>query len=1525
MEIKKINTNKKISKEGENNIRPKTEFPKESNIQNNNKNDILKVLIYIYYYEKNVLNVENGIKFNRNEKYYLIKTTWIKEFKKYYDYNNISKYLDNYALISKNKKKIPINLNHLSDNKLLERIKIYLNNFNSYLLSKQLKENLKDSNISIFPTKSKNNFIYYSSGYIIDSKILEIFENYIFEGQKIKIKPINIFNKENNIFLSFLINKPNVFVTIGNLNSELIFTGNSCIWYYNLKTFEIEKNILLNKSFKDYIISRKCQENDLNVQTLKKEENKKLVYIGQFFIFHLNDLNSNIRNDKRVTSSKPLERKLIDKSTDIYSTNNSTLNRNEQSFKKIIDDNDLIRRNQTHFQTPKNVFKPKMNMNNNNIQEKSNILSTIQEEFNKVQKNSKIKLQNIGNNTGNNKQNEQVKLLTNELKNSKNKKFIAQLSEEKRNLMEKDKNQEQLKILNSSKNIKGNEKDEKNKNCLNEKEVVRLDNLLSNKREHNIDHKELNENIELKSNNEELKKVSRQKDEQIQKLKNENQKKMKEKDEENKKLKQLLNNLQKDNQSLKNNEKESQKKINSMIDDQKKKDDDINELNKKYNEIQMKLENQENAYNKLKEKEDEELTKINQLQNQLKEKDETINNITGRKDEKVEELEKEILSLKNMLNDQLERDKEIEKLKKELNDKNNLIKENRQKNEQIQNIKNENKLKIKEKEEENKKLKEVLDNLQKDYHSLKNNEKESQNIINSMIDQQNKKGDEFNELKQKYNEIQKELENQENAYNQLKEKEVEESKKIYQLQSQLDEKDEKNKYILNEKEVKIEELEKKISSLKNLLNNQTERENKIDNLNNENNKLKSEIANKDNQIKMRKVEIENNLKNKENELTNKINENIKLKSNNEELKKESKQKDEQIQKLKNEYQLNIEEKEKEIKKLKQLLNNLQKEDENLKINNLKESQKIINSMIEEQKKKDDELNDLNKNYQSIQMELEKEKSAFNKSEKKYKNVIKEKDQLQKQLSEKEGIINSLNKRIKSLESLKNDKEKKKKELNEQIFQKEKEINDKISFLEDKENMIENENKKFIDNKKQNEELKKENIKLINKNKELENQIKDKLLQINQNNYNINRNQNSLLNNAQSNQIINYNVNNIQRQNQEFQNPIPNPNDYPPKEKDPLKDYNEPTLIGLNNIGATCFMNSTLQCLSQTAYLTNYFLKDSKYTKIMNNNTAKQNKNLTQLSPVYLELIKNLWDKNKKGTSFSPNKFMETVEKMNPLFKQGQAGDSKDFIIFILEQIHKELKNPIASQNQAIAQPLNQYDRNSAFTFFMNDFKKECSIISDVFFGFTETTNICLYCKSFYSSQGMNYPVCYNYGIFNCLIFPLEEVKNFRNNYWANLNIQINQNNIVTLSECFFYNQKTEMFTGDNRNYCNICKQLYDSEYTNRIYSSPNVLILILNRGKDNKYNIKLDFTETFDLTQFVVVKDRPQLIYNLNGVITHFGQSGPNAHFIGFCKSPINDKWYKYNDALVNPVEDVQKEIINFGTPYILFYQKSKI
>ena len=554
------------------------------------------------------------------------------------------------------------------------------------------------------------------------------------------------------------------------------------------------------------------------------------------------------------------------------------------------------------------------------------------------------------------------------------------------------------------------------------------------------------------------------------------------------------------------------------------------------------------------------------------------------------------------------------------------------------------------------------------------------------------------------------------------------------------------------------------------------------------------------------------------------------------------------------------------------------------------------------------LNNDNKSYNMIK-EIANNGKKMNTKKSSKKMYLKTNDNhyLIKIIEEQKNKINDLEEKIKQFSRKEEELDKRSLELEER----EKMFNNKINFLEDKENIVSKEIKEY-------ENLKKDIDILDQKNKELKEEIKKKKEEFEE----FKKNNNKEIEMIEENKKLIQDNSNLKAKIKELEKEIEKLKKNDKKEgkiklklklKENVNFPKNPTLIGLNNIGATCFMNSTLQCLSQTKNLTYYFLNKNNEYRIINNNIALNNKDDLQLSPVYLELIQKLWDEN-GPKSFSPNKFMNNIEKMNPLFKTGQAGDAKDFIIFILEQIHKELKMPINKNLNLNNLVLNQYDKNNAFYYFLNEFGKECSIISDIFFGFNETTNECLNCKNIYISQGKNSSICYNYGIFNCLIFPLEEVKNMKNNSIQNKGIQNNNNNnnIVSLYDCFCYNQKSELFTGDNKNHCNICNQNFDSIYSSKIYSSPTVLVIILNRGKGNIYNVKLDFCETIDITQFVQQKDCPQLIYNLYGVITHIGESGPNAHFVASCKSPIDKNWYRYNDAFVNSITDLKKEVIDY-------------
>ena len=141
--------------------------------------------------------------------------------------------------------------------------------------------------------------------------------------------------------------------------------------------------------------------------------------------------------------------------------------------------------------------------------------------------------------------------------------------------------------------------------------------------------------------------------------------------------------------------------------------------------------------------------------------------------------------------------------------------------------------------------------------------------------------------------------------------------------------------------------------------------------------------------------------------------------------------------------------------------------------------------------------------------------------------------------------------------------------------------------------------------------------------------------------------------------------------------------------------------------------------------------------------------------------------------------------------------------------------------------------------------------------------------------------------------------------------------MITFDHCFQFLSKEEIF---QETYCQHCKKTGNSKYQENLYVLPNYLIIILNRGKGNIFNCKVDIPLIFDSSNYEEnIKNKK---YELIGIVSHFGESGMGGHFIAFCKHSMDNKWRCYNDSTVTESQD---DFIDKGIPYILFYKSSEV
>ena len=146
--------------------------------------------------------------------------------------------------------------------------------------------------------------------------------------------------------------------------------------------------------------------------------------------------------------------------------------------------------------------------------------------------------------------------------------------------------------------------------------------------------------------------------------------------------------------------------------------------------------------------------------------------------------------------------------------------------------------------------------------------------------------------------------------------------------------------------------------------------------------------------------------------------------------------------------------------------------------------------------------------------------------------------------------------------------------------------------------------------------------------------------------------------------------------------------------------------------------------------------------------------------------------------------------------------------------------------------LSQFSQN-----FLNENKSK---IIDLFYGVNHSLTKCCSCQKF-KHKFYEFPL---------LIFPLEKVGEFifqnKNNIGSKINMNCNKieedfknqslnMNIVSITDCFEYNQRIINYSGNDAAYCQICNTKTDYLLKINIYSPPEIFILILERNSDISY------------------------------------------------------------------------------------------
>ncbi|XP_052752226.1 ubiquitin carboxyl-terminal hydrolase 3-like isoform X2 [Galleria mellonella] len=339
-----------------------------------------------------------------------------------------------------------------------------------------------------------------------------------------------------------------------------------------------------------------------------------------------------------------------------------------------------------------------------------------------------------------------------------------------------------------------------------------------------------------------------------------------------------------------------------------------------------------------------------------------------------------------------------------------------------------------------------------------------------------------------------------------------------------------------------------------------------------------------------------------------------------------------------------------------------------------------------------------------------------------------------------------------------------------------------------------------------------------------------------------------------------------------------------------KSQREKKVVGLKNLGNTCFMNAVLQSLNNIQEFSCYFSQLPSLETKTNGRKVYHSRSYTrqEMHDVLMaeELRKVLINLNSgcgSKAAISPECLFLVIWKVVPRFRGYQQQDAHEFLRYMLDRLHTELLQllpPDRGESEFVS-------RTPA-----------ASIVTAVFGGTLQSEVRCLACGA--------------------------ESKKF--DPFLDLSLELPESGRheapVALADCLASFVQVEELADTERYFCSSCKCKQKSTKQFWIRRLPNVLCLHLKRFRwHNYFRTKVDTRISFPLRALDVSAfaaggaSRANRLYDLAAVIVHHGSGAGSGHYTAFA---INeDQWFHFNDQTVRAAEAAA---VAACKPYILFY-----